>query len=109
VKTLRESSLKLLKNRKKRLFKTGGYHYSQITETELKLFLTAFDVRCDLCGKKLDYSNVGYLRIGEAVELALCQECLRDYEEFVVSRRFSRGSPSSGVTSLSPIKTSKEG
>ncbi|MCX8135976.1 hypothetical protein [Pyrobaculum aerophilum] len=85
MKTLRESSLKLLKNRKKRLFKTGGYHYSQITETELKLFLSAFETRCDLCGRRLDSNNIGYLRVGAAVELALCEQCLGDYAELIAA------------------------
>ncbi|AET34126.1 hypothetical protein P186_2749 [Pyrobaculum ferrireducens] len=87
MKTLRESSLKLLKNRRKRVLKSGEVRYSEVDETELKIFLTAVGVRCDMCNTRLTYQNLGYLRVGDGVELALCEKCLIDYVEYLEEMR----------------------
>ncbi|ACB39543.1 hypothetical protein [Pyrobaculum neutrophilum] len=61
----------------------GAWTYSEIPETELKVILAVYRPRCHLCGARLTPTNAGYIRIGQAVELALCGQCLRDYVEYV--------------------------
>ena len=80
----RESLLKL---KKWRFFRLGGYRYSEVDEAELRLFLAASRPKCDLCGKRLTYDDIGYIRVSRKVELALCSECLRDYVEYIKARR----------------------
>jgi len=50
---------------------------------ELEILLKVTGTRCHLCGKKLTTAkDVGYVRVGNGVELALCETCLRDYLEW---------------------------
>lgn len=82
VRHLREGSLKLLINRKKRFLKIGRNIYSEISEIELSILLTVHKVRCNMCNIYLTIRNLGYIRFGKTVELALCDKCLRDYIEY---------------------------
>ncbi|KUO89770.1 MAG: hypothetical protein AT708_04560 [Pyrobaculum sp. OCT_11] len=88
----RESSLKLSVNKEKRLLKMGRRIYAEIPLEELKVFIGAFRPRCDMCGARVTYANLGYARFGRRVELILCIECLKDYAEYIESgeggRRF---------------------
>ncbi|NYR14861.1 hypothetical protein [Pyrobaculum arsenaticum] len=87
MKSQRGSSLKL---RKIRFFKLGGYRHCEMDETELKLFLTALKPRCHMCGVQLSHGNLGYMRVADSVELALCDECLKELAEYIIEMRAGR-------------------
>lgn len=54
---------------------------------ELKILVNALRPRCDLCGRRVTYETLGYIRIRRGViELTLCKDCLRDYAEYVVEK-----------------------
>jgi len=59
-----------------------GQRWANGSWEELEVLLKALRVRCDLCGRRLTVKDVGYVRINGAVELALCEQCLRDYLEW---------------------------
>jgi len=44
--------------------------------------LKVAEARCHLCGRRSAVEDVGYARVGDGVELALCEACLRDYLEW---------------------------
>jgi len=50
---------------------------------ELNILLKVTGARCHLCGRRLTAKDVGYARVGDRVELALCEACLRDYLEWL--------------------------
>jgi len=49
---------------------------------ELEILLKVAGERCHLCGKRISVENLGYARVSDGVELALCEDCLRDYLEW---------------------------
>jgi len=49
---------------------------------ELEILLKVTGARCHLCGRRLTVENLGYARVGNGIELVLCQACLRDYLEW---------------------------
>jgi hypothetical protein len=61
----------------------GKYTYSEIPLDQLKIFLKAFRQTCHMCGASLTFANLGYVRVGKDVELMLCEECLKDYAEYL--------------------------
>ncbi|MFN7106331.1 MAG: hypothetical protein ACK4M3_07110 [Pyrobaculum sp.] len=60
--------------------------WGNIPEVEV-LALLKTGIRCDMCGGKI--KEVGYIRVGREIELALCKNCLIDYVEALgdLSRR----------------------
>ncbi len=68
----------------------GGRIYTEISLEELKIFIVAFQPRCDMCGAKITYANLGYARFGKRPELILCTECLKDYAEYLESGEAGR-------------------
>jgi len=63
--------------------KLDGRRWANGDWRELEILLKVTGVRCHLCGKKLTTAeDVGYARVGDGVELALCEACLRDYLEW---------------------------
>ncbi|MEM1663897.1 MAG: hypothetical protein QW680_12870 [Pyrobaculum sp.] len=83
MKVLRDSSLKLLINRKKIFLKRGPLFYCNIPPHELKIFIKIFRPRCDMCRGVVVLENLGYLRVRKEIELVLCEKCLKDYLEYV--------------------------
>jgi len=64
-------------------FKLDGRRWANGDWEELEILLKVTGARCHLCGKKLTTAeDVGYARVGNGVELALCEACLRDYLEW---------------------------
>lgn len=63
-------------------FNFGGRRWANGSWKELEVLLKALRVKCDLCGKRLTAEDVGYVRVNGAVELALCEACLKDYLEW---------------------------
>jgi len=49
---------------------------------ELEILLKATRAKCHLCGRRITVEDLGYARVGDGVELALCEACLRDYLEW---------------------------
>lgn len=52
--------------------------WGNIPESEV-LALLKLGVRCDMCGGRV--RELGYMRVGREIELALCKNCLIDYIE----------------------------
>jgi hypothetical protein len=77
-------------NKKKRFLKIGGFIYTEVPLDELKIFLHVFRPVCHMCGKPVNFFDLGYIRVGREVELVLCAECLKDYAEYIESGEAGR-------------------
>lgn len=80
----RESSLKVFK--KWVYLKWGRRKLANVSDREVEIFLKIVGARCDMCGAALDIHNLGYLRAGRRLELALCRQCLYSYAEYVFEK-----------------------
>ncbi|MEZ0319719.1 MAG: hypothetical protein ABWK05_07000 [Pyrobaculum sp.] len=80
----RESSLKVF--RKRVYLRWGRHKLGNVSDREVEIFLKITKVKCDMCGAALDVHNLGYLRTGHGVELALCRQCLYSYAEYVFEK-----------------------
>jgi len=62
--------------------KLDGRRWANGDWRELEILLKVTGEGCHLCGRRLTAEDVGYARVGDGVELALCEACLRDYLEW---------------------------